>query len=153
MSKKIKTTDLNLNVSTGTMIYIDIDIFRFLYDEEIFCLTIQFLNGENYEFFEEVELPEGKVIVTHDDLRKFALNWIFNNVEIVKEAPEVSAQEQLKKLDLSQVSIKDLADELVKRKDCVTRLRPEPYEKYSISMENNGTIVDLGPATILKIID
>ncbi|MBO0572784.1 BC1881 family protein [Clostridium botulinum] len=49
--------------------------------------------------------------------------------------------------------MKDLVDELVKHKDCVTRLRPEPYEKYSISMENNGTIVDLGPATILKIID
>ncbi|EPS56396.1 TPA: hypothetical protein ACXDAY_002844 [Clostridium botulinum] len=153
MSKKIKTTDLNLNVSTGTMLYVDIDIFRFLYDQEIFNLTIEVLDGENYEFFEEVELPEGKVIVNHDDLRKFALNWIFNNVEIVKEAPEVSAQEQLKKLDLSEVSIKDLVDELVKHKDCVTRLRPEPYEKYSISMENNGTIVDLGPATILKIID
>ncbi|NEZ74293.1 BC1881 family protein [Clostridium botulinum] len=153
MGKKIKTTDLNLNVSTGTILYVDIDIFRFLYDQEIFCITVQFLDGENYEFFEEVELPEGKVIVNHDDLRKFALNWIFNNVEIVKEAPEVSAQEQLKKLDLSQASIKDLADELVKRKNCVTRLRPEPYEKYSISMENNGTIVDLGPATILKIID
>ncbi|MDU4599284.1 MAG: BC1881 family protein [Clostridium sporogenes] len=153
MNKKIKTTDLNLNVSTGTILYVDIDIFRFLYDQEISCITVQFLDGENYEFFEEVELPEGKVIVNHDDLRKFALNWIFNNVEIVKEAPEVSAQEQLKKLDLSQASIKDLADELVKRKDCVTELRPEPYEKYSISMEYNGTITDLGPATILKIID
>ncbi|WP_242971096.1 hypothetical protein [Clostridium botulinum] len=153
MNKKIKTTDLNLNVFTGTMLYVNIDIFRFIYDQEIFNLTIEVLDGENYEFFEEVELPEGKVIVNHDDLRKFALNWIFNNVEIVKEAPEVSAQEQLKKLDLSQVSIKDLVDELVKHKDCVTRLRPEPYEKYSISMENNGTIVDLGPATILKIID
>ncbi|WP_243249054.1 BC1881 family protein [Clostridium botulinum] len=153
MSKKIKTTDLNLNVSTGTMLYVNIDIFRFIYDQEIFNLTIEVLDGESYEFFEEVELPEGKVIVNRDDLRKFALNWIFNNVEIVKEAPEVSAQEQLKKLDLSQVSINDLVNELVKRKDCVTELRPEPYEKYSISMEYNGTITDLGPATILKIID
>ncbi|AUN25413.1 ubiquitin [Clostridium botulinum] len=85
MSKKIKTTDLNLNVSTGTMIYIDIDIFRFLYDEEIFCLTIQLLNGENYEFLEEVDLPEDEVIVDHNDLKIFALNWIFQNVEVVKE--------------------------------------------------------------------
>ncbi|MBO0572785.1 ubiquitin [Clostridium botulinum] len=98
MNKKIKTTDLNLNVFTGTMLYVNIDIFRFIYDQEIFNLTIEVLDGENYEFFEEVELPEGKVIVNHDDLRKFALNWIFNNVEIVKEAPEVSAQEQLKKI-------------------------------------------------------
>lgn len=67
---------------------------------------------------------------------------------------EVPAQEpSVKKIDLSQVSINDLVNELVKRKDCVTELRPEPYEKYSISMEYNGTITDLGPATILKIID
>ncbi|MBY6900236.1 ubiquitin [Clostridium botulinum] len=94
MNKKIKTTDLNLNVYTGTMIYVDIDIFRFLYDEEILCLTIQILNGENFEFYKEVDLPEGEVIVDHNDLKRFALNWIFENVEIVKEAPVVPAQEQ-----------------------------------------------------------
>ncbi|EPS56434.1 TPA: ubiquitin [Clostridium botulinum] len=85
MGKKIKTTDLNLNVSTGTMIYIDIDIFRFLYDKEIFNLTIEMLDGENYEFLEEVDLPEDEVIVDHNDLKIFALNWIFKNVEVVKE--------------------------------------------------------------------
>ncbi|HIG0358912.1 TPA: BC1881 family protein [Clostridium sporogenes] len=69
-------------------------------------------------------------------------------------AQEIPAQEpSVKRIDLSQVSINDLVNELVKRKDCVTELRPEPYEKYSISMEYNGTITDLGPATILKIID
>ncbi|MBD5572353.1 BC1881 family protein [Clostridium botulinum] len=69
-------------------------------------------------------------------------------------AQEVPVQEpSVKKIDLSQVSINDLVNELVKRKDCVIELRPEPYEKYSISMEYNGTITDLGPATILKIID
>ncbi|APQ69193.1 ubiquitin [Clostridium botulinum] len=85
MSKKIKTTDLNLNVSTGTMLYVDIDIFRFSYDQEIFNLTIKILDGENYEFLEEVDLPEDEVIVDHNDLKIFALNWIFKNVEVVKE--------------------------------------------------------------------
>lgn len=85
MSKKIKTTDLNLNVSTGTMLYVDIDIFRFSYDQEIFNLTIKILDGENYEFFEEVDLPEDEVIVDHNDLKIFVLNWIFKNVEVVKE--------------------------------------------------------------------
>ncbi|EQC1537805.1 hypothetical protein [Clostridium botulinum] len=85
MSKKIKTTDLNLNVSTGTMLYVDIDIFRFSYDQEIFNLTIKILDGENYEFFEEVDLPEDEVIVDHNDLKRIALNWIFQNVEVVKE--------------------------------------------------------------------
>ncbi|ACA46296.1 ubiquitin [Clostridium botulinum] len=85
MNKKIKTTDLNLNVSTGTILYVDIDIFRFSYDQEIFNLTIKILDGENYEFFEEVDLPEDEAIVDHNDLKIFALNWIFKNVEVVKE--------------------------------------------------------------------
>ncbi|CAL83935.1 ubiquitin [Clostridium botulinum] len=94
MNKKIKTTDLNLNVSTGTMIYVDIDIFRFLYDQEIYCITVEVLDGENYEFLEEINLEKDKSNLDHNDLKKFALNWIFENVEIVKEAPEIPAQEQ-----------------------------------------------------------
>lgn len=82
MGKKIKMQDINLSASTGTMIYTDIDIFRFLYDEEIFCLTVQILNGENYDFYEEIDLLEGEVIINHDDLRKIALKWLFDNVEI-----------------------------------------------------------------------
>lgn len=54
--------------------------------------------------------------------------------------------------DLTKIPTKDLVDELSNR-DCVTELKPEPYEKYSIVMEYNGTVTDLGPATILRIID
>ncbi|WP_338468656.1 hypothetical protein [Clostridium botulinum] len=35
-----------------------------------------------------------RAIVDHNDLKIFALNWIFKNVEVVKEAPEIPAQEQ-----------------------------------------------------------
>ncbi|ABS41285.1 hypothetical protein [Clostridium botulinum] len=84
MNKKIKTTDLNLNVSTGTLLYIDIDIFRFLYDQEIFCITVQFLDEEDYKFLEEINLEKNKSILNHNDLKRIALNWIFENVEIVK---------------------------------------------------------------------
>lgn len=85
MNKKIKTTDLNLNVSTGTMLYVDIDIFRFLYDQEIFCITVQFLDEEDYKFLEEINLKKDKNNLDHNDLKIFALNWIFKNVEVVKE--------------------------------------------------------------------
>lgn len=101
MNKKIKTTDLNLNVSTGTILYVDIDIFRFLYDKEIFCITVQFLDEENYEFLEEINLEKDKSNLDHNDLKMFALNWIDNNVEVVRSlekgtAPEVTVQEQSK---------------------------------------------------------
>ncbi|GAA0083174.1 ubiquitin [Clostridium sp. CTA-6] len=85
MNKKIKTTDLNLNVSTGTILYVDIDIFRFLYDSEIFCITVEVIDGENYEFLEEINLEKDRSNLDCNDLKIFALNWIFRNVEIVKE--------------------------------------------------------------------
>ncbi|MHB9925380.1 ubiquitin [Clostridium botulinum] len=88
MNKKIKTTDLNLNVSTGTIFYVNIDIFRFLYDSETSFLIIEILDNEDYEFYESVcmiDLLERKTILNHKDLKIFALNWIFKNVEIVKE--------------------------------------------------------------------
>ncbi|GAA0082456.1 MULTISPECIES: hypothetical protein [Clostridium] len=88
MNKKIRTTDLNLNVSTGTILYVDIDIFRFIYDSETYFLIIQILDNEDYEFYESVcmiNLPESETILSHNDLKIFALNWIFKNVEVVKE--------------------------------------------------------------------
>lgn len=85
MSKKIKATYFSTNISTGAMIYVDIDVFRFLYDEEIFCLTVQIENQGQFEFLEEIHLPEGEIITEHKDLERIALNWIFDNVEIVKE--------------------------------------------------------------------
>jgi hypothetical protein len=85
MSKKIKTAYINLNVNTGTMIYVDIDTFRFLYDEETVYLTVQIEENGSYEFLDEVELAEDEIIIDHNDLKRVALNWIFDNVKIVKE--------------------------------------------------------------------
>lgn len=85
MSKKIKTTHLSLNKFTGKMIYVTIDIFKFLYDEDTFYLTVELENQGQFEFFQEIDLPEGELITDHKDLERFALNWIFDNVEIVKE--------------------------------------------------------------------
>lgn len=110
MNKKIKTTDLNLNVSTGTILYVDIDIFRFLYDKETFCITVQFLDEEDYKFLEEINLEKDKSNLDHNDLKRIALNWITNNVEVVRNlekevAPEVPVREQRIKNKLNKVLI------------------------------------------------
>ncbi|WP_242844824.1 hypothetical protein [Clostridium botulinum] len=110
MNKKIKTTDLNLNVSTGTILYVDIDIFRFLYDSEIFCITVQFLDGEDYKFLEEISLEKDKINLDYNDLKKIGLDWITNNVEVVRRlekevAPEVPVREQRIKNKLNKVLI------------------------------------------------
>ncbi|NFM56653.1 BC1881 family protein [Clostridium botulinum] len=101
------------------------------------------IQNTNKESTELGNKPEVKNIV----------NINLDTKEISKETILSKVQNTIKKIDLSKVSVKDLADELVKRKDCVKELVPEPYEKYSISIEKNGTVTDLGPATILVIID
>ncbi|ADG00877.1 hypothetical protein CBF_3292 [Clostridium botulinum F str. 230613] len=55
-----------------------------MYDQEIFCITVQFLDEEDYKFLEEINLEKNKSILNHNDLKRIALNWIFENVEIVK---------------------------------------------------------------------
>ncbi|OQP96088.1 hypothetical protein VT96_0202440 [Clostridium sporogenes] len=88
----------------------DIDIFRFLYDKEIFCITVQFLDGEDYKFLQEINLKKDKSNLDHKDLKKIGLDWINNNVEVVSNlekevAPEVPVREQRIKSKLNKVLI------------------------------------------------
>lgn len=85
MSKRIKMQDINLEVSTGTLIYVDIDIFRFLNEEGLFYLTVQINNAGEYEFLEEIDLPKGEIVLNYADLEKAAVKWLFDNVEITEE--------------------------------------------------------------------
>ncbi|SHK39353.1 hypothetical protein SAMN02745248_02446 [Hathewaya proteolytica DSM 3090] len=92
MSKKIRTEEISLNIMSGTIIYIDIDTFRFLYDEnDMGLVKVSFLDGEEYKHFENVFLEEDEVIVEHEDLRRVALNWIFDNVEIVAKGKVIES--------------------------------------------------------------
>lgn len=85
MLNKIKTTDADLGIDTGTIFYVTIGAFRFLADEELFSLRVEMdINGE-FEFLEEVDLDENEIIVEHNALKRVALNWMFKNVEIVQE--------------------------------------------------------------------
>lgn len=104
MNKKIKMEDLILNVSTGTILLVDIDVFRFLYEQDIFSLTVQIESNGEYEYLAEIELGENEVIVDHADLRRVALNWIFNNVEIVKNA---DIDEGLAKITAQEVPVQE----------------------------------------------
>ena len=53
--------------------------------------------------------------------------------------------------DLSEVSTKELVEELRKREGVFTNVS-EPYEPYSVKT-GNGQIEDKGPAIILTVID
>jgi len=87
MNKKITMTNLDLSADTGTILYVTIDDLRFSADECQFSLIVEIENQGKFELIEEIDLggPDDEIIIDHNDLKRVALNWIFNNVEIVKE--------------------------------------------------------------------
>lgn len=73
-----------MNFNTGTILYVTIDNFRFSADEELFNLKVEIENKGVFELIEDIDLTE-EIIVDHEDLKRVALNWIFKNVEVVKQ--------------------------------------------------------------------
>jgi len=82
----VKVTEINLRQITGSTIYIDIDIFRFVKDIGLFNVVVQMDNQGEFEYLDEIAVTDSNGIVKdHNDLVRIALNWIFKNVEVVKE--------------------------------------------------------------------
>lgn len=79
--KKIKMDDIDLRVDCGTTMYVDIDVFRFVKDGSLPCVEVYIEENGEYKLLEELE--EENIVVTHEDLRKAAINWLFDNVTIV----------------------------------------------------------------------
>jgi len=87
MLNKIKTTDTNLEVDTSTVMIVRAGSFKFEQEEGRPWISI-YLEGTTQEddsFIEEITTDETVGIVDFEDLKRFALNWIFKNVEIVKD--------------------------------------------------------------------
>jgi len=82
----VKLTDINLTIVPGTTIYLDIDIFRFIKDGDFFDVRVEIENNGEHEFLQDIDLSESEgIVMDHHDLERVALNWIFKNVEVVKE--------------------------------------------------------------------
>lgn len=79
--KKIKLKDIDLIVNRGTIMYVTVDVFRFVKDESLPCVEVEIEENGEYKLFEE--LDEDNIVANHNDLKKIALNWVFNNVEVV----------------------------------------------------------------------
>lgn len=81
----IKMTDINLVTVPGTKIYLDIDIFRFTKDEDLFDVEIEIENNGEHEHLETIDLNGfNEIVINHNDLQRIAFNWIFKNVELIK---------------------------------------------------------------------
>ena len=73
----IKMTDINLVTVPGTKIYLDIDIFRFTKDEDLFDVEVEIENNGEHELLEIIDLNEfNEIVINHNDLQRIAFNWI-----------------------------------------------------------------------------
>ena len=79
--KKIKVNDFNMDTYFGNIMYVEIDVFRFSKHEDFTWIDVEIEENGEYKFLEEIN--EEDAVVTHEDLKKIALNWIFNNVEVI----------------------------------------------------------------------
>lgn len=96
MSKMIKTTDTDIKVDESTILVIEIGTLSFEVDERFPWISVYLTGEESKEFITEIDEEDMPTFTNHEELKRFCLNWYFNNVEIVKEvgtAPEVPVQE------------------------------------------------------------
>ena len=83
MSKMIKRTDTNIEVDTATILVVQIGTLSFEVDERYPWIDVYSIGGENKEFIVQIDEEDMPVFVEHKELKRYCLNWYFNNVEII----------------------------------------------------------------------
>ncbi|MDP4143228.1 MAG: ubiquitin [Bacillota bacterium] len=89
MSKKIRTTDTDLTVTTGTSLIVKVGAFKFIKEETYPWIDIYMTGGKTDELLEQNDSEKTDELIDLEELKIFALNWMFNNVEIVKEIESI----------------------------------------------------------------
>ncbi|CAM2076423.1 MAG: hypothetical protein NSGCLCUN01_00607 [uncultured Clostridium sp.] len=85
MSKMIKTTDIELKVEESTISVIEIGTLSFELDERFPWIDVYLAGGESKEFITEIDEEDMPTFVDHEELKRYCLNWYFNNVEIISK--------------------------------------------------------------------
>lgn len=89
MSKMIKTTDTEVKVDTSTILVVEIGTLSFEVDERFPWIDVYLTGGESKEFITEIDEDDIPTFVNHEELKRYCLNWYFNNVEIIEKVEEV----------------------------------------------------------------
>lgn len=84
MSKKIRTTNTDLDIGTSKIDVVEIADFSFEKDDRYPWVDLYSISNKGKEFIEQIDDEITTDIISHEDLKVFALNWFFNNVEIIK---------------------------------------------------------------------
>lgn len=83
---RIKTKDLNMRIDTHNEMVVRIDDLIFICNEELNSVDIMLgERDQGTDYIDTVDNESTSRIVDLEDLKTFAVNWFFENVEIVKE--------------------------------------------------------------------
>lgn len=89
MSKMIKTTNTDIRIDTSSIMVIEIGDFSFEVDERFPWIDVYLTGGEHKEFIAEIDEEDMPIFIDSEegykDLKRYCLNWFFNNVEVVKD--------------------------------------------------------------------
>ena len=112
MSKMIKTTNTDIAVETSTTLVVEIGEFCFEVDERFPWINVyRTVDFTKREYVTEINEDDMPIFLEHEELKRYCLNWYFNNVEVVtneeleRTAQEVPVQEQYVTLKIDSKEI------------------------------------------------
>lgn len=86
---RILSKDLNMTIDTHNEMVVRIDDVIFIHNEEF--TEVDIMLGERDQGADHIDTVDNEItskIVDLEDLKTFAVNWFFENVEVVKEFPD-----------------------------------------------------------------
>ena len=84
MSKMIKTTNTDITVEISTTLVVEIGDLFFLVDERFPWINVyRTVDFTKREYVTEIDDEDMPVFIEHKELKKYCLNWYFNNVGII----------------------------------------------------------------------
>lgn len=89
MTKMIKTTDTEMKIDTSSILVVEIGTLSFEVDGRFPWINVYAIGGEHKEFVTEIDEDDMPIFVEHEELKRYCMNWYFNNVEIIEKVEEI----------------------------------------------------------------
>ena len=81
MIEEIRVEDINLEITSGSAMYVCIDVFKFVKEQDTPWIDVYINRDEGYTYLDEI--VDEFEITEHEELRKEAIKWLFEKVSII----------------------------------------------------------------------